>query len=261
MIKAIFFDIDGTLVSFDTHIILDSTIKAIEKARQKGILIFISTGRAKMTIDNLAPLQAKNLIDGYITLNGSYCYVGDNVLYHSYICDEDIKLMLDYCKTYKKSCIFISDDKRIIFQPEESLEHVYYNKFKIPEITEATSAEILGEKIIQMTPFVTSHEEKEIFNRLLNCEMGRWHPSFTDVTAKGITKKKGMVEIIKHFNIKAEETMSFGDGENDISILKSSGIGVAMGQSSDNVKNSADYITDSVDKDGIFNAMEHFGVI
>ena len=71
MTKALFFDIDGTLVSFETHRIPPSTIEALEAAHAKGLKIFIATGRPKAIINNLSELQDRNLIDGYITMNGA----------------------------------------------------------------------------------------------------------------------------------------------------------------------------------------------
>ena len=56
---------------------------------------------------------------------------------------------------------------------------------------------------------------------------------------KGDTKQKGIDEIIRHFGIKLEETMSFGDGGNDISMLRHAAIGVAMGQAKEDVKAAA----------------------
>ena len=70
MIKALFFDIDGTLVSFNTHAIPQTTIEAIAAAKAKGIRIFIATGRPAVIINNLSALQDRGLIDGYITMNG-----------------------------------------------------------------------------------------------------------------------------------------------------------------------------------------------
>ena len=77
MIKALFFDIDGTLVSFKTHVIPDSAVKALEKAHNKGIKIFIATGRPMAIINNMSQLEEKGLIDGYVTMNGAYCFIGD----------------------------------------------------------------------------------------------------------------------------------------------------------------------------------------
>ena len=72
MIKALFFDIDGTLVSFNTHAIPPTTIEAIAAAKAKGIRIFIATGRPAVIINNLSALQDRGLIDGYITMNGGF---------------------------------------------------------------------------------------------------------------------------------------------------------------------------------------------
>ena len=96
---------------------------------------------------------------------------------------------------------------------------------------------------------------------LPNCEMGRWHPAFVDDTAKGNTKQHGIDEIIRHFGIRLEETMAFGDGGNDISMLRHAGIGVAMGNAKDDVKVIADYVTASVDDNGIADALKHFGIL
>ena len=81
------------------------------------------------------------------------------------------------------------------------------------------------------------------------------------MTAKGDTKQKGIDEIIRYFDIKLEDTMAFGDGGNDISMLRHAAIGVAMGNANDDVKETADYITTSVDEDGIQKALKHFGII
>lgn len=78
MIKAVFFDIDGTLVSFKTHVVANSTVEAIHQLRAKGIKVFIATGRQLQCIDNLGNLE----VDGYVTLNGGYCIAGkDEVIY------------------------------------------------------------------------------------------------------------------------------------------------------------------------------------
>ena len=64
-----------------------------------------------------------------------------------------------------------------------------------------------------------------------------------------------------YLGLNIDETMAFGEGGNDISIIKKAGIGVAMGNAGDNLKEVADYITTSVDEDGVKNALAHFGVI
>ena len=113
----------------------------------------------------------------------------------------------------------------------------------------------------QLTPFIDIEEEQLLLPSIPNCEMGRWHPAFVDVTAKGNTKQRGIDEIIRHFGIRLEETMAFGDGGNDISMLRHAGIGVAMGNAKDDVKAAAGYVTTSVDDNGIANALKQYGII
>ena len=83
----------------------------------------------------------------------------------------------------------------------------------------------------------------------------------TSITADGADKGKGLAAMARHFGLDISETMAFGDGGNDISIIRRAGTGVAMGNAGDNVKAAADYVTTSVDDDGVMNALVHFGVI
>ena len=244
MIKALFFDIDGTLVSFNTHHIPSSTIEAIKKAHQKGVKVFIATGRPKILINNLAELQEANLIDGYITMNGAYCFVGKNIIYKKTIHPKEVE-----------------EHDISVCQSNEMVKKIFYDFLHVETIPTTTFEEAAKKEIIQLTPFITEKEEQEVMPFIPNCEVGRWYPAFADITAKGVTKQVGIDEIIKYFNIRLEETMAFGDGGNDISMLKHAGIGVAMGQAKEEVKAAADYVTTSVDEDGISQAMEHFGII
>lgn len=105
-----------------------------------------------------------------------------------------------------------------------------------------------------MTPFVTVEEETE-HNQILNYESVV--PGFCRYHGKGRYKQKGIDEIIARFGFKLEETISFGDGGNDI-MLRHAAIGVAMGNAKE-VKQAADYVTASIDDDGIAKALKHFG--
>ena len=99
MIKAVFFDIDGTLVSFKTHRVPDSTKRAIAILRAKGIRVLIASGRQLLAINNLEDLQ----FDGYVTLNGGYCIVGEQVIYKHSMPSED---MVSWCDIWKSKRVF-----------------------------------------------------------------------------------------------------------------------------------------------------------
>ena len=224
MIKALFFDIDGTLVSFKTHLIPTSTIEALEAAKAKGIQIFIATGRPRVIINNLAPTK--------------------------------------FCHERNIPCILVGEHDICANQPGEIVTEIFNNQLKTDPIEpQPYTNNHSNKEFYQLTPFINAEEEQMIVPFLPNCEMGRWHPAFVDVTAKGNTKQHGIDEIIRHFGIRLEETMAFGDGGNDISMLRHAGIGVAMGNAKDDVKVIADYVTASVDDNGIADALKHFGIL
>lgn len=120
---------------------------------------------------------------------------------------------------------------------------------------------VTSQRIIQLTPFISESQESSLLLKLRNIESGRWCPDFSDFTAKGVNKAKGLKEIAKRCNLDVSETMAFGDGGNDLSIVKAAGIGVAMGNANEILKTSADYITTSVDDNGIYNALKVYNVI
>ena len=109
MIKAVFFDIDGTLVSFKTHVVPKSTLHAIELLKKKGIKVFIATGRHRRSINNLGDLE----FDGYVTLNGGYVFAGkDDVIYKHSIPDKDIEALVRYQeKEGEFPCAFVQEDE------------------------------------------------------------------------------------------------------------------------------------------------------
>ena len=103
-----------------------------------------------------------------------------------------------------------------------------------------------------------SHLHENIFEESTST---RWHPLFTDIVNKNNNKSEGVIKTLDHHGFGHDTSMAFGDGGNDISMLKTAAIGVAMGNANDEVKDAADYITTSVDEDGIQNALRHFGLI
>ena len=97
--------------------------------------------------------------------------------------------------------------------------------------------------------------------RLPHSISGRWHPEFTDITANGADKGKGILAIARHDGLDPSHTIAFGDGGNDTSMIRQAGIGIAMGNAIDALKHEADYVTTAVDDDGILNALRRFEVI
>lgn len=119
----------------------------------------------------------------------------------------------------------------------------------------------LGRTVYQAVTFLDKEHEHLLLDRAPHLKTTRWHPHFLDVIPPTGGKDRGLDAILDHFGIPLEESMAFGDGENDLSMLVHAGIGVAMGTASDEVKAQADYAAPSVDEDGVARALEHFGLL
>lgn len=258
MIKAIFFDIDGTLVSFNTHQIPTSTIAALEELRQRGIKLFIATGRPWSLINNLGNL----VFDAYITVNGGHCFTAALAdIYKSPIPQEDLERLIAHEEENPTSFVAVYDNQLVINRVNERVEQIA-NLIKIPTPHMAPLSEARGKEVLQLMGYFTSDEERDIFKKVLpNCEPMRWHPLFTDIVARGNSKSNGIDKVLAHFNLSLEECMAFGDGGNDIPMLQHVPHSVAMGNATDEVKAAAKYVTTSVDEDGIATALKRFGLL
>lgn len=262
MTKALFFDIDGTLVSFKTHSIPTSTVEALEKAKANGVEIYISTGRPYALINNLG--QIEHLIDGYITTNGAYCFIGDNVISCDAIAKDDVIRVIDKSREWGFPCMVVGEKSLSMFNTASDPQKVRHigELLNVPDIEhELPIGDVLTQRILQLTPFISEEQESEMLSSLHGIESGRWCPDFADFTAKGVSKAKGLREIAAYRGLDISETMAFGDGGNDLSIIKQSGIGVAMGNANEILKTAADYITDSIDDNGVYNALCHYKII
>lgn len=257
-IKAVFFDIDGTLLSFKTHEVPTSTIEAIEELQRKGIKCIVSTGRSINSIDHIKFLD----FDGYITFNGGYCVTHDfEVLSRQAIDASDIQSVLDYAKKQPLSFSFMSEQEITIHDVTPEIAGMYAHlNLPVPKLVNMNNVDTSS--ILQTNIFLAPDEEKEFMAKVMpNSLASRWTPLFADVNPKGLSKKVGIDIFCKHFGIDIAETMAFGDGGNDISMLQHVAIGVAMGNANPEVKAIADYTTDEVDDDGIWNALKHFEVL
>lgn len=260
MVKALFFDIDGTLVSFSTHSIPPSTIKALEAAKSNGVGIYISTGRPVRLINNLA--EIKHLIDGYITANGAYSFIGSKVAGCIPVTPEEAEAMIKAADEEDFAVMMVGEHDLTVHNPNAMADKIFRQLLNVSDLGEnVTLGEVLSQRIIQMTPIITEEQEQRLMAGLPGCVSARWHPDFTDITARGADKGSALETMAHHLGIGINETMAFGDGGNDISIIKTAGTGVAMGNATDGVKAVADYVTGDIESDGISNALRKFGII
>lgn len=256
MKKAIFFDIDGTLVSFKTHGIPESTFQALRDLKEKGHKLFIATGRDKDGLDVLKDFP----FDGYITLNGQYCYNDESLIYENTIAKEDLEALLTYLEKHPFPCGFTEEHTKYFNMRDERVDaiHAITNNDNHPA---GDYLQVVNHKVYQCMAFIDEIEEKELMKVMPHSISSRWHPLFCDISPKGGTKQNGIDKFLAHYGLNLSDTMGFGDGGNDIPMLEHVAVSIAMGNANDDVKAVADYVTDDVENDGILNALKHFELL
>lgn len=257
MTNAVFFDIDGTLVSFKTHRMPESTVETLEELRKKGIKLFVASGRHITSINNLGEWKP----DGYVTVNGGMCWIDGKLIYEHYIAQPDIISLIDYLENEESfPCVFVLKNELCMNFGNELTDKVFgMLNFAKPRICNLRHAE--NEKVYQILAFFDPEQEKRAMCAMPNSEPTRWTSFFADIIPAGSSKWTGIEKILEYSGIDRSETMAFGDGGNDIDMLQNAATGVAMGNADNRVKEIADYITDTVENEGIKKAFRHFGII
>ncbi|MFY1046097.1 Cof-type HAD-IIB family hydrolase [Chryseobacterium sp. GP-SGM7] len=257
-IKAVFFDIDGTLFSLKTKSVPESTQNALKILRKKGIKVIIATGRSINDLHHINHLE----FDGFLTFNGGYCMTVDGkVLFRQAIHSEDIKNLIIYSEKSAIGFSLMYEDKvRISHRSPQVLELYEHVNLPVPPLYNKEIPDF--ENVLQVNVFIGPESEDSFMQEVMpNSLSSRWTPLFADVNPGGISKQNGVQQFCNYFDIDISETMAFGDGGNDISMLKFVKIGVAMGNAGDNVKEAADFVTDGVDDNGVESALIHFGML
>ncbi len=256
-IKAVFFDIDGTLVSFTTHTVPESARRAIARLRERGVKVFIATGRLLRHTEVVSDIE----VDGYITVNGSYCLTASgDVIFEQSFPQDIVERILSFKEQYGFSMELMTHENIYVEHITPEVQKAIDMVNIVPEI--APLREIADkQKVFQVCPYISRELEQEILPQLPECVGSRWTELFMDVNMRGIDKSIAARKVMEYYGFSMEESMAFGDGGNDVPLVRDVGLGVAMGNACDELKSVADYVTESVDEDGIEKALQHFGLI
>ena len=258
MIKAVFFDIDGTLLSHKTNSVPVSAVRALEMLREKGILTFIATGRHLPELRKLRALDGLHF-DGAVSLNGQYCCNDEGVIYHCPLDRADVAVLLDYLKANPHPCILVEADRMYINFHNALVEKVQAAiHSELPTIGDLDRG--YDHPIYQVILYMDD-EARKALPPMPGIKFTSWNMGGADgIPAKG-GKATGIAKVLEHYGIEKNETMAFGDGENDVDMFSAVGTAIAMGNACRSAKEAAHYITDKVDEDGIWNALKHYGVL
>lgn len=262
-IRAAFFDIDGTLTSFVTHSIPESTIEALHALQARGVRIFICTGRAPSHMGVVLDTMPVDF-DGIVGMNGQYCFDDHGFLESKSLDRDDVATITRWLDEHPDVVANYCEKDYVYFnQVTESMRATWRQLGKTaPEVhVDDPHARTPVHETFQISPYIDAALEAELIGRCRNIAGVRWHPDFVDLIPADGGKPEGMKRFLRHYGLTAAQAIAFGDGGNDVTMLAYAGIGVAMGNASEPAKRAADYVTDDVDHDGIMNALRHFGVL
>lgn len=256
MIKAAFFDVDGTLLSHKTKSVPESARRAVKQLRAAGILCILATGRQMQEMEKLPIADME--FDGYITLNGQLVLDGEkNILFGTPLTGR-AKEYLVRAFAEKTFPALLVEEEKVYLNFEDRRVRVLQAAISSPVPPLGSYS---GRDIYQVCAYLDPEDEHLVEEIAGDCVMTRWAFGGMDIIARGGGKVTGIRRYLDRLGIRPEETIAFGDGENDIEMLRFAGIGIAMGNAWDSAKAAADYVTAEIDDDGVAKALLHFGLI
>ena len=256
-IKVIFFDIDDTLRNSKTGFIPTSIPTVFKQLREKGVLTGIATGRG---IFGVVPEIRELKPDFFVTLNGAY--IEDkkgNVIDSNKIAKDKVESYIAWTKEVGIEYGLVgSHTAKLSTRTElisETIDPIYPDLDVDPDFYEK-------EDIYQMWTFEDQGDDLTLPESLASTlRMVRWHEHSSDVVPISGSKAAGVAKVVEHLGYKPENVMVFGDELNDLELFDYAGISIAMEVSHEKIKEKADYITKTLEEDGIFDALERFGMV
>ncbi|MDU1714831.1 MAG: Cof-type HAD-IIB family hydrolase, partial [Streptococcus vestibularis] len=255
--KIVFFDIDDTLRVKKTGYIPES-IKAVFKGlKEKGILTGIATGRGYYgVVEDIRDLEP----DYFVTINGTYVInrKGEEI-YNQPLAREVTEAFVAWCKEIGNAWGFAGKDKPVVSERSDLIDNAMKPVYGLCDVEPDFH---LSNDVYHMWTFAENDAELELPEELAShVRMVPWHEHSSDVVANGISKASGVEHVLEHENLKPVNAMMFGDGPNDMEIFDYVGLKIAMGNATPELKEKADYVTGTIEEDGIFNALEELGLV
>ncbi len=260
--KALFFDIDGTLLTEGSKTLPSSAVKAIEAARKAGHLVFINSGRARCL---MREIEDGLSVDGFLCGCGTYIEIqGRAALHHLIgkarrmelqrcILSHNLEGVLEgtgncFMHTGKSRMEEMERLKKVFFQ-NDILHYADWNK-EVPSFDKFC---VLADQYSDVNGFL-----KELGSDMAPIDRG--HGLYECVPA-GFDKAAAMKFTLDYFHIPWEESYAFGDSTNDLAMIRYACNSVIMGKHDRELEPYASFITKNVEDDGIAYALEALRII
>lgn len=275
-LKTIVMDIDGTLLNTEKIISTRTKDKLIE-AQKQGIKVVLASGRPTQGMLALAKELEMDTYEGFlVSYNGGQVYdvKTKEVLFNQAIPTELANQILEHLKKFHVVPMVDQDDYMYVTNaffdigvevPAGHISIVDYESrggnFKVCEVD--TFHDVIKTPVNKILvagnpKYLNKHHEamRAPFDESITAAFSA--PFYFEYTDQGIDKAKALAEVFPDMGIQPENMISFGDGQNDRSIIEYAGIGVAMSNAADEILELADEVTTSNDEDGIADFLDQF---
>lgn len=273
----VFIDVDGTLVDY-RNVLPESAVTAIKAAQANGHKIYAVTGRSKPEM--YEEILAIGL-DGYVGGNGNYIESSGEALMHLALPLDDVENIISWLHdkgleyyVEANSGLYASKNfkergkitmKEYVLGKGEQVDDQFEVEQAFPDMIFGSNP--IRDDINKISFILDAYDDYlEAKEKFADFQVNTWggrgeHALFGDVAGGGINKQTALTFLEEHYELDSEYTMAFGDANVDIPMLEYAKIGVAMASGGDDIKAMADYVTDGVAEDGLYNAFKHFGLI
>lgn len=265
MKKLLVLDIDGTLVNSQKQI-SSATKQALKKLMEKGHCCMLASGRPLQGMEWAAMEIELDKYGGYLlAYNGAKivkCDTREVVFERTVSCDL-LPAIYDFAK--ENQCGLISYDSGVIISGNGVNQYIELearvNGMPIKEVDDFIG--FFTGDVTKCLLCVEPEKAKDIMCNLHEiignkAEVYRSEPFYIEIMPKNVDKATSIERLLPHIGVSRDNVVVCGDGYNDISMIQFAGIGVAMGNAQDKVKESADIITDTNDNDGLVSIIEKY---
>lgn len=274
-VRAVFFDIDGTLLT-DNRTVSQSTIEAINSLKKAGILVGLATGRnPRFLLQYMASLG----LDIAIAYNGQYIFSREELLYSQALSEGAVKDVIAYAQHHKKDISFgTATDvvgsnimsvgsssigyriSRLLPDSLAGMVNFLFNRVirLLRPKKQIDFYNMAQQSIYQIMLLMTEVESRRMQMQYPHLTFTRSSPYAVDIISKGMSKLRAIDIVGERFGFSREEVMAFGDSQNDLEMLKGVRYSVAMGNATKPVKKAASHVTDTNNRNGIYQAVQHF---
>jgi HAD-superfamily hydrolase, subfamily IIB len=256
--KYLFFDVDGTLTTGlkRGNDIPKDTLEAIQKLKDAGHFLSLATGRPYFHAKVMSEIAG---IDNIVCNGGYGAYLNGKELFSEGMNQEELYKLIDECdKNHIAYGVSVEGEDYFICNSQKLKDKVdAFNFWAVMEVDE----QMQGRDFSKITRMLVDKAYLDIKNRQVYEDIIIMYYQGPFAIAEPNDKIGGIKRVMEHLDVPFDQVVCFGDGHNDIDMLKEAPLGIAMGNGVDEVKAVANYVTSASSEGGILQACKHFGWI